>query len=62
MTNCDLKVNGDKLVITVNLEETHGPSKTGKTTIVGTTHGFTTVDYQGEPISVSVNVTKRRQA
>lgn len=60
MTNVDLKITGDKLVITVDLTQDHGPSKTGKTTIIGTTHGFANLDYKDNPVSVSLNVTKRK--
>lgn len=38
-TNITYEVKGDVLAIAVDLTQRHGPSSTGKTTVVGTTHG-----------------------
>ena len=43
MKNCDVKVDGDKLVITVDLKTRFGKSTSGKTTIVATTEGNVSV-------------------
>jgi ABC-type uncharacterized transport system YnjBCD ATPase subunit len=39
MKNVKCSVKGDTLTITVNLKENHGPSASGKTTIIATTAG-----------------------
>lgn len=39
MLNVRHKIEGSELVIRVNLSETHGPSKSGKTVIIATTSG-----------------------
>lgn len=55
MENCQIKVDGNKLVITVDLSQRLRPSGTGKTLIVGTTAGNATVP--GHPgVKVGVNV------
>jgi hypothetical protein len=59
MTNTKLEVIGNQLVIKINLDETHGKSASGKTNVIGTTHGFTNIDYKGESILVSLNVCKK---
>ena len=40
MKNVALQVNGSKLVITCDLSQDFGPSKSGKTTVVASTEGF----------------------
>jgi|GEM_PF-952268 len=61
MTNVKTSWKGTTLIIEVNTVEDHGKSKTGKSTIVGTTHGFTAVarPSDGKQFGVSVNVTKK---
>lgn len=55
MENCEIKVQGDKLVITVDLKTRLRPSGTGKTIIVGTTAGNAAIP--GHPgVKVGVNV------
>lgn len=39
MENCNIKVEGDKLIVTVDLTKRLRPSATGKTIIVGTSGG-----------------------
>jgi len=39
MENCDIKVEGDTLIVRVDLKKRLRPSGTGKTTIVGTSGG-----------------------
>lgn len=39
MDNAKLTVNGRTLTITVDLDQNLGPSSTGKTDIIATTHG-----------------------
>jgi hypothetical protein len=60
MTNVETTVKDGKLIITVDLKQDHGPSSTGKTNTVGTTHGFKKLEgYEG--ISFSVNVNRKVQ-
>jgi len=52
-------VNG-KAVIVIEMELTNPtPSTSGKTLVVGTTHGFRTfgVEVDGKPVSGSINLT-----
>lgn len=39
MQNVELKVEGTKLLITVDLSKSFGPSQSGKTIIIASTHG-----------------------
>ena len=57
-TNVDVKVEGDDLIIRINLKEEHGPSHTGKTIIIASTHGAIKLPG-GE--SVNLNVYKSRK-
>lgn len=59
MTNIKTEIKDNLLIITINLNETHGPSKSGKTEIVASTHGFTYVSYKKVDIGLSVNVCKK---
>ncbi len=54
MKNCDMKVDGDKLTITINLKERLGKSASGKSTIVATTEGNVSVPGF-EDIKLGVN-------
>lgn len=56
MTNVSYKLDGDKLVITVNLSERHGPSASGKTQIVATTSGNAKLDGKFSGIAFGLNV------
>ena len=47
MKNIDLKIEGDELVLRMNLKDRHGPSKSGKTTIVASSEGNQLVPYEG---------------
>ena len=40
MTNVKFEVKDNELVIKVDLTQDHGKSKSGKTSTVATTHGF----------------------
>ena len=60
MQNVKLTVEGQKLIIEVDLTQEHGPSSSGKTTIVATTGGNAPVpDHEG--IQVGLNVFKKRR-
>lgn len=55
MKNVSIKRNGKKLVIEVDLEQTQGPSKSGKTTIVATTGGNHKLE---DGVTIGLNVYK----
>jgi len=56
-TNVQMEVVDDVATFTVNLAEDHGPSSTGKSRIVGSTHGGKKV--AGDPnLRVAVNIYK----
>ena len=59
MKNVKYEISGSKLIIEVDLSKTFGPSSTGKTIIVASTEGFVSLDTE-EPISLAVNVTKKK--
>jgi len=54
--NVEVEIKGKKMVITVNTDEEQGPSKSGKTTIVGTTSGEVAV---GPNLYANINVYKK---
>jgi len=57
-TNVELDVDGDDLTLTVDLTQEHGRSKSsGKTIVVGTTHGAQEVPGH-DGVYISVNVYK----
>lgn len=59
MTNVDTKRVGDKLILTIDISaaalKAAEPSKSGKTKVVASTHGFTNI----EGVGVSLNVTTK---
>jgi DUF4097 and DUF4098 domain-containing protein YvlB len=62
MTNANYRVDGDKLIITVNLNERHGPSASGKTTMIATTSGNVKLDGKFNGIHFGLNVYTKQQA
>lgn len=57
MKNIETKIDGTKLVITVDLSKTFGRSKSGKTEIVATTEG--NVSLEGRPeVKMGINIYK----
>ena len=52
----EVRIEGKKLVITIDMEAPV-PSKTGKTTIIASSHGNqkTAIMIEGEPLQVGVN-------
>jgi len=57
MENVTLKVEGSKLVITVDLAKQAGASKSGKSIVIGTSGG--NVDVPGHPgVKLGLNVYK----
>jgi len=57
MQNVEMKIEGKKLIVTVDLSKDFGPSKSGKSISVASTHGNRTV--QGD-IKMGLNVYKSR--
>lgn len=59
MTNVQHKIDGNKLILTIDISAEKlaaaEPSKSGKTKVVASTHGFTNLGNVG----VSLNVTTR---
>jgi len=54
-----MHVEGDVLVIRVDLTQEHGPSSSGKTIIIASTEG--NVDVPGHDAKVGLNVYKPRR-
>ncbi len=46
MKNVDMKVEGDTLIIKVDLTREFGPSSSGKTIIVASSEGNQTIEYK----------------
>lgn len=59
MKNVELRVEGDVLILRVDLSKEFGASATGKTTIVASTEGNVAVPGQDE-IKVGLNVYRPR--
>ena len=55
MRNVKIEVDGDLLIITVDLNERYGRSKSGKSVIIGTTEGIVSVPGNAD-VKVGVNV------
>ena len=58
MKNVTMTTENDILTIKVNLAEEHGPSSSGKTTIVATTAGNVAIP-DNEDIKVGLNIYKK---
>jgi len=56
MRNVEFEVKGSVLTIKVDLTKRCGPSKSGKTEIIGSTDGIAKVDGAGAPLMVGLNV------
>ena len=53
MTNIESNIEGDILTLTIDLSKTHGPSASGKTTIVATSHGNKLLEGTGVTIGIN---------
>jgi ABC-type uncharacterized transport system YnjBCD ATPase subunit len=60
MKNVEMRVEGQRLIITVDLTADHGPSSSGKTTIIATTGGNVEVPGR-EDVKVGLNIYKPRR-
>jgi hypothetical protein len=58
MENVAMEVKGTKLIITVDMAKNVGKSKSGKSTVVGSTQGNVSVPGY-EDVKVGVNVYKK---
>lgn len=56
--NVAAEVQGDKLILTVDLKQNFGLSKSGKTTVVGSTRGFISIPTH-PGVSLALNVVRR---
>lgn len=54
--NVRAEIDGQTLVIRVDLSKNYGPSKSGKTTVIGTTSGFARVTGPAGEVSIGLNV------
>jgi len=59
MKNVEMKVDGDRLVITVDLAQEFGVSKTGKSITIASTEGNVSVPGR-EEIKIGVNVYRKK--
>lgn len=58
MDGIEMKVTGDKLVVTIDLTRRGSPSSTGKTLLVASTRGAVAVDYpKRDGMKVAINLT-----
>lgn len=57
-----VKVEGKELVIRLPLNENPTPSKSGKTSVIASTHGnkVTEIEVNGKPVTVGVNAYIKR--
>lgn len=53
-------IQGNKMILEIDLSANHGPSSTGKTDIIGTTEGFVKLDGDHDGVSMTVMVCKKR--
>lgn len=56
MRNVEMKADGDKLTITVDLSKTLGLSKSGKSQIIASTDGNAAVETRRGQVKVGLNV------
>ncbi len=59
MKNVDMKVDGQTLILKVNLNEEFGPSASGKTIIIASSEGNVSVPGSKD-IKVGLNVYRKR--
>lgn len=57
MKNVEMKLNGNKLTIVVDLTKDFGPSKSGKTQIIATTAGNISIPDR-EDVKIGLNIYK----
>lgn len=60
MKNVDIKVKGSLVTITLDISQDHGPSASGKTTLVATTAGNAAIP--GTDVVLGLNAYRKRAA
>lgn len=58
MKNCDMKLNGNILTITVDISKDYGKSASGKSIIIASTEGNVSVPEK-EEIKIGLNIYKK---
>jgi hypothetical protein len=58
MKNCEMKMNGNLLTITVDVSKNFGKSASGKSVIIATTEGNITVP-ETDDIKIGLNIYKK---
>ncbi len=58
MKNCEMKLNGSILTITVDISKEFGKSTSGKSIIIGSTEGNVSLP-ENEDIKIGVNVYRK---
>ncbi len=59
MKNIEMTLNGDKLVITVDLTKDFGPSKSGKSITIASTEGNISLP-EHEDIKIGLNIYRKK--
>ena len=60
MKNVEMKVEHEKLIVTVDLTKELGPSASGKSVMIATTEG--NMDVPGEPdVKIGLNVYRKKE-
>ncbi|RQV99028.1 hypothetical protein EH221_00970 [bacterium] len=58
MKNVDMKLNGNQLVITVDITKEFGPSKSGKSITIASTEGNVSIP-DNEEIKIGLNIYRK---
>ena len=58
MKNCEMKLNGDTLTITIDISQEFGKSASGKSIIIGSTEGNVSIP-ENEDIKVGLNIYRK---
>jgi hypothetical protein len=61
LTNLETKVEGDQLIITIDLKQRHGTSKSGKNAVIATTQGNVALPGREEVI-LGINIYTKVQS
>jgi hypothetical protein len=54
--NIEAKVTGNKLLLTIDLDQAGKPSKTGNTKLIASSRGAQAVEYKGRGVKCALNV------
>jgi hypothetical protein len=60
MKNIEMTLNGEKLVITVDLTKDYGPSKSGKSITIASTEGNISIP-EHEDIKIGLNIYRKKE-